>query len=269
MTDSISTQLYDLRGRPLTALDYKIESALGNIEGHSPERKFGFNTDLNTTTFETIASWGGRLSILTTAETISFASTSDEDGAAGETGALTLRVSGVDGNFNDVEETIVLNGTGAKVTTNSYRMVNRLRVITAGSARTNVGAITGTASSAGSIQCQVPTGYSTSQQVFFMVPNNHIFVIEEIDIDAVRLAGGQQPVVTVRVYQHDFGPADLPGTTAIVFEDTFDTAVTPGTEGKSLIGIPFMAGTVLEFTAISDLAATSVDGHMILDHVEV
>lgn len=265
--DSPSTQLYDARNSPISALDHDVETALGNITGHHIQRKFGFNPALNTSTFETIVPWGGRIDILETAETISFVSTDAEDGAGTLTGALTIRIEGVGAGFVATEETLTLTGLVPAVTDNSYLMVNRIRVLTAGSVRTNVGVITRTASGASSIQAQIPAGYSTSQQVFFMVPTGLTMVLRTINITATRIAAGQQPLVTVRIYQHDYGSAEFAGTSAIIFQDTFDTFVAPETPGSSLIGGAFGAGTVLEVTALSDLSDTEVDGHLTMYHI--
>lgn len=75
-----------------------------------------------------------------TAETVTVVSGSASDTLAG-TGARTVTLEGLDGNYVEIIETVEMNGTSNAVTTNSFLRINKIYVSTAGSNRTNVGTI--------------------------------------------------------------------------------------------------------------------------------
>ena len=73
-----------------------------------------------------------------TAMTVSSGSTDD---AAGGTGALTARVTGLDGDWVEVKQTVTLDGrTGVSIPT-ALRRIYRIEVLTAGSGGKNAGKI--------------------------------------------------------------------------------------------------------------------------------
>lgn len=74
-------------------------------------------------------------------ETLTVLSTSANDTGAG-TGARTFQISGLDTNYNLQNETVTLNGLGGVNTVNKFRRVYSARVLTAGTAETNIGDIT-------------------------------------------------------------------------------------------------------------------------------
>lgn len=262
MTDTRSKQIYDLRGNPIVAVNPETEVALGMLEGHNAERKFGFNLDIDAGTEETIWAASNRMVILPqgTAETMSLVSTSADDTAAG-TGARTVRVIGVDINFKMIEEIVILAGLTPVVTAKAFFMVNRMRVASAGSGKKNVGAIIATATTAATVQAQVPIGYNTTQKMIFCVPAACRVVIQGFVISATKLSGGALPRVTARLHEHVFNPASSNfGTDAIIFEESFDTAVRGAIDDPSIRNIAFLSGTVLEWTAITDTANTIVFG---------
>ena len=102
--------------------------------------KFGYNTSVGTN-FETITDLGGDQYYPTSAGVVSVVS-SDVNDDDGDTGARTLEIQGLDGNYEEISETITLNGTSAVTTTASFHRVFRMRVITAGTTGTNEGNIT-------------------------------------------------------------------------------------------------------------------------------
>lgn len=69
---------------------------------------------------------------------LGIASSSANDAAAG-TGARTVRVTGLDANYNLLQETVTLNGQTKVVTAGTYLRVNKLEVLTAGSGGVNAG----------------------------------------------------------------------------------------------------------------------------------
>lgn len=69
---------------------------------------------------------------------LGIASSSANDAAAG-TGARTVRVTGLDANYNLLQEDVTLNGTTKVATVGTYLRVNKLEVLTAGSGGVNAG----------------------------------------------------------------------------------------------------------------------------------
>ena len=85
-------------------------------QGYKVIHKFGHNLDINSS-YETLWSVGGNYSYLSSATTlkISSADANDDDG---DTGARTVLVQGLDTNYNEIEETVTLNGQTAVNTSN-------------------------------------------------------------------------------------------------------------------------------------------------------
>lgn len=71
---------------------------------------------------------------------LGIASSSANDTAAG-TGARTVRVTGLDANYNFQQEDVTLNGTTKVNTVGTYLRVNKVEVLTAGSGGVNAGDI--------------------------------------------------------------------------------------------------------------------------------
>ena len=117
-----------------------INIARGSVAQTSHINKFGYNTAVGTS-FETVTDLGGDQYYPTSAGIVSIVS-DDANDDDGDTGARTVEIEGLDGNYNELVETVTLNGTGAVTTTASFYRVFRMRVLTAGTSGTNEGVIT-------------------------------------------------------------------------------------------------------------------------------
>lgn len=106
---------------------------------------------------------------LTIPRTMSLVSTSESDGSAG-TGTRAVLVVGLDGNYNSVQELVFLNGTTPVVTQQSFLRLHQLLTAIAGSGGTNVGLITATATTDGTVQANILAGISGSRMGHFTVP---------------------------------------------------------------------------------------------------
>ena len=118
---------------------FELQLARGQITGHKNLFKFGNNADVNGA-LETVWSRGG-LYVYPTSASIMLVSSSSTDDAALGTGARTISVQGLDANYNEISETVTLNGQTQVSTTLSYLRVFRSFVITAGSGATAAGTI--------------------------------------------------------------------------------------------------------------------------------
>lgn len=134
--------------------------------------KFGKNPDIDTV-FEDVWSGGGTITFLTSAETLDVVSDNILDDAGNPAGnAHTVRLEGLDNSYNEITEDINLDGTTPVTTTKSFLRFNRCLVIAVGTAveSTNVGTITITASTAGTIQSVILPEEGQSQQAIFTIP---------------------------------------------------------------------------------------------------
>lgn len=110
---------------------FELQVARGQIVGHRSVTIFGFNPDVDQTE---VSVWPLK-SLITrpaTALQMRVSSTNINDTAAG-TGARTIVIEGLDGDYNEVTETVTLNGQTFVSTTASFLRINYMYVATAGS----------------------------------------------------------------------------------------------------------------------------------------
>ena len=136
--------------------NFNLNIARGKVPGYSVIHKFGHNPSITTATDpEDIWDGGGIWVAPTQARIHQLTSTSAEDGAVGLTGALTMQVQGLDRGFNLQEETLILNGQANVPTKFLHIMIHRMFILTAGSTGWNVGDITATADTDGTVTAQI------------------------------------------------------------------------------------------------------------------
>lgn len=116
----------DVFGR-LTPNEFLMNVALG-LYGDDilPVHKFGFNDNILATE-ETIWDAGGLYPWLTVAEVASIVST-DANDAFGGTGAQTVKISGLDENYDLVDEIVELDGLTPVLTTTTFLRISRMTV---------------------------------------------------------------------------------------------------------------------------------------------
>lgn len=134
-------------------------------------KKFGRNPDVDTGAFEDVWSGGSTWVQPTAARKHAIASTNAADAAAG-TGAQTVKIFGLDANYLEQSETVTMNGSTAVNTVNSYIMIHRMSVETAGTGETNAGTITATAETDGTVTAQIDIGEGQTLMAIYQVPAN-------------------------------------------------------------------------------------------------
>jgi hypothetical protein len=182
---------------------FGLQVSRGQIDGHSTVIVFGYNPDVDTSE-ETVWPDGGTIPHPTVASVLKISSSSTDDASAG-TGARTVYVEGVDGSYNIVSETVVLNGQTAVNTTNSYLYVNSFYVATAGSGGANAGNInagTGTVTSGvpAVLYDIIATGYNNRTTGHYCVPAGYTGYMTEGSISAGQASGST--AVTAYLRQH-------------------------------------------------------------------
>ena len=155
----------------------------------------GYNGAINTTSAEDLWTQGGAWAAPVAAVVHHIASASASD-SAGQLGATSVQVYGLDTNFDQINEVVTLAGTTDVTTTNAYSRLTRMivRSCSDGSAgQANVGAITATSSdAAGTVTCAIAAGNNQSRQAIYTVPRNTVGVIR-------RIHGGPGQAVATRI----------------------------------------------------------------------
>jgi len=154
--DRVSTQRFGLDA---------ARGIMGNVEAVNI---FGFNRTIGTS-FETIWNNGGTYSFLSAEQQLSVVSTDAAD-------TMDLLIQGLDGDYNEVAETITLTGTDAVTTTNSFLRVNNA-VILSGE---NAGDITGSYTTTDVFY--IEAGIGTTQACVYTVPAGHSLYLFRIDL---------------------------------------------------------------------------------------
>ena len=113
-----------------------IPIANGDVDGYAAIHKFGRNPNVGNAP-ETVWMHGGKYQYLAvdSPSTVYAYSADSEDSASGD-GARTVSILGLDNDFNEIEETITVNGA---VSTKTFLRIYRAFVATAGSTNTNEG----------------------------------------------------------------------------------------------------------------------------------
>jgi hypothetical protein len=185
---------------------FEVNLARGGLIAHKALFKFGFNGDINGTE-ETIWSRGGLYVYPTVAEVNTVSSTSANDTAEG-TGARTVSIFGLDANYNEISETVSLNGQTPVNTVNAYLRINRMFVATAGSGNAAAGTIaagTGTVTSGVPAVCYAEISNSDNQTLMavWTVPAGYTAYIYKGTLSNGTTSGSQ--FVTARLCFKPFG----------------------------------------------------------------
>lgn len=151
-------------------LSTQLSRALANGTFRTEVYQSGYN--LASAAGEDIWSTGGPyLGFLTSATAVELLSSdaADDDGG---TGLQTVKVQGLDENWDYAEETVTMNGVSASTaTTTTFIRVHRITGVTAGSGGVNAGTVTCRVVSAGATIAVANIGHGRSLQAIYTVPN--------------------------------------------------------------------------------------------------
>lgn len=182
---------------------FHLQVARGQITMHTSVIVFGYNPDLDTSE-ESVWPDGGTIPHPTVASVLKISSSDANDTAEG-TGARTVHIVGLDGDYNEVSETVTLNGQTAVNTTNSYLYVNQFYVVTVGSGAANAGNIN---AGTGTVTAGVPavlydiiaTGYNNRTTGHYCVPAGYTGYMMQGQFSAGQASGST--AVTGFLKQH-------------------------------------------------------------------
>lgn len=133
--------------------------------------QFAANRDIDTGSVpEFVWPAGGVFTFPTAAGVTAVVSSSTDDASAG-TGARTITVRGVDGSYNEVTQTVTLNGTTPVNLSTQLLRVNAMEVATAGSGRINAGTID--ISIGGTKVSEIPAARGVAQTGIVTIPDTY------------------------------------------------------------------------------------------------
>ena len=167
-------------------IPFKDAVALGKVPFWRTFRKFGMNDTVPATGTEEIWPVGTTKVWPTAAAVLSTVSSSAADSAAG-IGTRSIIIEGLDANYDEITETVALNGTSAVTTTQSFFRVNRAYGATAGSNEINVGDIT--ISLSGDPQAYIEANEGQTHQTHYTVPAGHVMLIDSFHVGVGRMSG--------------------------------------------------------------------------------
>lgn len=197
------------------ARDYNIEVILGNVAGRARVSIRGHDETVpNGGPFGLSPNFGlggyqfDQSAIDATPAVVAVASTDNTNDKAAGTGALTVRIFGLDSSGNAQTEDVTMNGTTEATTSNTFSAVHRLEVLTTGSNNANTGTIhcgtgTFTAGVPAVRMLSMEVGHNISLSGYYVVPNAKTLVLrqfiatmssstKEVEVDIETSSDGAQ-----------------------------------------------------------------------------
>ena len=238
-----------------TSEPFELQVARGQVAYHESVYKFGNNAAVANVT-ETIWQQGGLYSYLSAASVLKVSSSSANDTSAG-TGARTVELFGLDGDYNEINEVVTLNGQTAVNSTQSYLRINRMIVRSAGSGGSNAGIIyAGT----GTVTTGVPAniyatinGDGTNQTLMALwtVPAGYTAYLMQYDVSN-GTTSNTPAVCKMTLVARPFGE---------VFQSKDVKSLTTGMhiENTLIVPVKFTEKTDIEVRAVSSSASVTFD----------
>lgn len=205
-TSSLSSTIQqDQDALVVRTIDSEIDIANGKFTGHSFVNKAGLNTDIDVGTVpEDICGAGGLYAGFPTStlETVTVVSSSASDAAAGA-GARTIRVSGLDTNYDPLVETITLNGTTPVNSVAQFRRIHTAMIMTSGSGVFNAGTITcNHTTTTANVFFVMQIGTNQTNESAYTVPAGYTAYIKQISAGA---RGATSADANYGIYIRTFG----------------------------------------------------------------
>lgn len=227
---------------------FDLQVARSQIYGHQQVNIFGYQSAVGNTK---IPVWENATiyTYITSASTLTLVSTSASD----DTVAKVL-ISGLDSSFNQISESLQMNGTTGVTTLNSYYRVNSLVLTSAGTGQTiNVGTITLTQSS--NVVAQINAGISKSQSTVYTVPAGYSFYLDLAEVNTSNSYTSSN-IVTYSVQAIN----NLTGVKFVVLQQPFVSIYTANRSSEPFI---YTEKTDIQWQLVTSTATTIAAGVII------
>lgn len=186
-----------------------------NPNGRTEKHIFGQCVSIGSGALRDITQLGVNVTPLPTAAvTLEAVSGSANDTSAGS-GARTIDVHGLDANYNEIEETVTLNGTTPVALSRSFLRVFAVHTRTVGSNGVAVGTVSIQGTGGGTEYNRIAAGGNMSLQCVYTVPAGHAAYITAWRASATSAA---QVVCRLRATSSPYDNERLPGV--FLFQDT-------------------------------------------------
>jgi hypothetical protein len=236
--------------------NFNLQLARGQIYNHFHVFKYGFNGAVGANA-EHIWFNSGTYTWSPAASTLSITSSDAADDSPAGTGALTVRVEGLDANHDEITEDVVLNGTAVVNTNKLFLRTHRIYVLTAGTTLTNEGVIyatdtgdtyttPGIPNTATLVRSTIGIGEGQTLQAFYTVPAGHTAYMT--NITASSGDGVNASVVSLKA--RTVGGAFRTKNKFVIFKGTYPINYD--------VPLVFIEKTDIEVTATGNASATDV-----------
>ena len=205
---------------------FELQVARGLIKGHSLINIFGYQS-LVSSTFIPIWENATVYTYPSAATIMQMVSTSASDTA------VSVRIMGLNANYDAITEIVTLNGTTPVSTIGSYLRINNL-VTVAGNAAGNM-----TLSAGGVTYAKINAGIGRSQMSMFSVPAGYSFFLTRVDLFS-NLSGGSNNHCLYKVQ------TDYPNGVNI---DILQTPFTDRYEARRVVPFPYLEKTDIQWQA--------------------
>jgi hypothetical protein len=174
--------------RDATNMDFRLAAALGLVNNVTPITITGSSMNMAQIA-SPILLWEANTAYpwQTAAQALEIVSASAADTAAG-TGARSVTIRTLDGNYVEHTTTITLNGITPVALPGTHQFVNGLEISSSGTGTTNAGALTLRIAGAGATLGLIPAGKGFAHAYQYTVPAGKKLVIDNFFFDNVSTA---------------------------------------------------------------------------------
>jgi hypothetical protein len=174
----------------------------GDLTGWTHIVKVGVNPTISTGSIpETVWEGGGIYQFLTTPAQLEILSSSGLDTALG-TGARSVRISGLDANWDVQVEVVTLNGTTPVTTTLTWWRINSMVIASAGITHVNQGNITLRSLAGGTTREYIAAGIGVARSLIFSVPRGHDLLLNLFAFGSIDTGKDENPVIIEARYHY-------------------------------------------------------------------
>lgn len=181
---------------------------------------------------------------------------------AGTTGAQSLAITHInsDGALETFTHTLGTDGTDT--TTERGLGINRVSVVSSGSANSNVSDITITDTTNGDTQAHIAAGDSVTQQAIFVTGGDHDGVAKWLYVNVAKISSGGDVRALIKGYAYN----RLVDTKYLIFRSIIDTRSNTEINLTDPVGFNFSPSDVIWFTIDTDTNNSEVDLRLSLNH---